>query len=254
MALTKDRCICLRKVPYSETSQILLLLSRQHGLQRVIAKGSHRRTKAGASKFDGGVDLLDLGEAVFTPRGERDLGLLTEWSLADGHLPLRSNLRGLYLAQYAAELVGLLFEEGDPHPEVFDRLAATVAGLAQAGAEEIFLAFELDLLRQSGYLPELNVCANCGTILDPRGPAYFSANRGGMICRNCETTLPDRLPLDPRLLGLLQNMLRLQAQPNGTLPRLPRLSRHQTDPINRLLAAHMQHTLGRKLLLTAYVL
>jgi DNA repair protein RecO (recombination protein O) len=254
MALTKDRCICLRKVPYSETSQILLFLSRQHGLQRVIAKGSHRRTKAGASKFDGGVDLLDLGEAVFTPRGERDLGLLTEWSLADGHLPLRANLRGLYLAQYAAELVSLLFEEGDPHPEVFDRLAATVAGLAQAGAEEIFLAFELDLLRQSGYLPELNICANCGSSLDPRGPVIFSANRGGMICRNCEATLPDRLPLDSRLLGLLQNMLRLQAPSNGTQPRLPRLTRHQTDPINRLLAEHMQHTLGRKLLLAAYVL
>jgi DNA repair protein RecO (recombination protein O) len=254
MALIKDRCICLRKVPYSETSQILLLLSREHGLQRVIAKGAHRRTKAGASKFDGGVDLLELGEAVFTPRGERDLGLLTEWSLVDGHLALRSNLRGLYLAQYAAELVGLLFEEGDPHPEVFDRLAATVSGLAEDGTEEIFLAFELDLLRQSGYLPELHICANCGMALDSRGPVYFSANRGGVICRNCESTLPDRLPLDPRLLSLLQNMLRLQAQPNGSMPRLPRLSRHQTDPINRLLAAHMQHTLGRKLLLTPYVL
>jgi len=185
MALIKDRCICLRKVPYSETSQILLLLSREHGLQRVIAKGSHRRTKAGASKFDGGVDLLDLGEAVFTPRGERDLGLLTEWSLADGHLELRSNLRGLYLAQYAAELVGLLFEEGDPHPEVFDHLAATVTGLAEAGAEEIFLAFELDLLRQSGYLPELNVCANCGMALDSRGPIVCHLIRVCLAC--CKT-------------------------------------------------------------------
>jgi DNA repair protein RecO (recombination protein O) len=229
------------------------LLSREHGLQRVIAKGAHRRTKAGASKFDGGIDLLDVGEAVFTPRGERDLGLLTEWALADGHLPLRSNLRGLYLAQYAAELVSLLFEEGDPHPEVFDGLAATITGLSTQAAEEIFLAFELDLLRQSGYLPELGACANCQTPFDSRAAVYFSAHRGGILCRNCEMAFADRIPFDGRLLSMLQNMLRLQAQSNGTA-RLPRLTRHQTDPINRLLAEHMQHTLGRKLLLTTYVL
>ena len=63
MAHVHDRCICLRKVEYSETSQILLLFSREHGLQKVIAKGAHRRTKAGSSKFDGGADLLDVGHA-----------------------------------------------------------------------------------------------------------------------------------------------------------------------------------------------
>src|SRR3982751_5647312 len=108
MSLARDKCICLRKVEYSETSQILLLFSREHGLLRAIAKGAHRRTKAGASKFDGGLDLLDLGDAVFSLRLEKDLATLTEWSLRDGHLELRSNLRALYLGQYAAELCSLL--------------------------------------------------------------------------------------------------------------------------------------------------
>jgi hypothetical protein len=36
--------------------------------------------------------------------------------------------------------------------------------------------------------------------------------------------------------------------------RLPRLTRHQTDPINRLLAGHVQHTLGRRLRMAQYVL
>src|SRR5437764_10931307 len=145
MALVQDRCICLRKVEYSETSQILLLFSRDYGLQRLVAKGAHRRTKAGSSKFDGGVDLLDVGQAVFTQRQERDLGLLTEWSLREGHLELRNNLRGMYLGLYAAELMSFLFEEHDPHPDVFDRLEATVPELATPRAEETFLAFQLDL-------------------------------------------------------------------------------------------------------------
>src|SRR5687768_18449628 len=111
MSLVPDRCICLRKVEYSETSQILLLFARGHGLVRVIARGAHRVTKAGASKFGGGIDLLDVGEAVFTDRPERDLATLTEWHLREGHLELRRSLRGLYLGFYAAELVSLLMQE-----------------------------------------------------------------------------------------------------------------------------------------------
>src|SRR3954471_20492079 len=111
MSLVRDRCICLRKTEYSETSQILTLVGRQTGIVRVIAKGAHRRTKAGASKFDGGIDLLDNGEAVFTHDPGRDLATLTEWTLREGHLGLRNTLRGMYLAIYAGELVGRLIEE-----------------------------------------------------------------------------------------------------------------------------------------------
>src|SRR5712671_785515 len=122
MALVHDRCICLRKVEFSETSQILTLFARASGLQKVIAKGAHRRTKAGASKFDGGIDLLDVGEAVFTHASDRDLGTLCEWKLCEGHLQLHKHLRSIYLGLYAAELVGTLVEEHDPHPDLFKHL------------------------------------------------------------------------------------------------------------------------------------
>src|SRR5262249_1369504 len=111
MAMVRDRCICLRKVEYSETSQILALFSRAHGLRRVIAKGAHRTTKAGASKFGGGIDLLDVADAVFTLAPDKELATLCEWTLRDGHLSLRRDLRAVYLGLYAAELVAMLFEE-----------------------------------------------------------------------------------------------------------------------------------------------
>ncbi len=187
MALARDRCICLRKIDYSETSQILALFGRGHGLLRVIAKGAHRRTKAGHSKFDGGADLLDVGEAVFTFDAGRDLNLLTEWHLAEGHLDLRRSLRGMYLAQYAAELTSLLFEEHDAHPALYDRLEQTIPELGTGRAEEAFLAFELDLVRESGYMPELNGCGECGAPVTARdGASFFSPDRGGIVCRNCE--------------------------------------------------------------------
>jgi DNA repair protein RecO (recombination protein O) len=253
MALTRDRCICLRKVEYSETSQILTLFCHDHGLMRLIAKGAHRRTKAGASKFDGGVDLMDLGEGVFSLRLEKDLATLTEWSLRDGRLELRHDLRALYLGQYASELVGFLIEEHDPHPSLFDRLDHTLRDLATPRREEMFLAFQLDLFRESGYLPDLSACANCHAPFTDRISWSFSPSRSGIVCRDCEGTAHDRMSLDPRLLSMVGLILRLPRQ-NGSLQRLPRLTRHQTDPLNRVFAEHMQHTLGRRLRLPKYIL
>jgi DNA repair protein RecO (recombination protein O) len=252
MALAADRCVCLRKFEYSETSQILTLFSRTHGLIRVIAKGAHRKTKAGASKFGGGIDLLDTGHAVFTNAPERDLAILTEWQLLDGRLELRRDLRKVYLGLYCAELVTMLIEEHDAHLELFDRLEQVLTDLATPKIEESFLAFELDLLREAGYLPELEICGICSTAArDDR--VYFSPSLGSVICRNCEASSPDRMEIDLRLLRMVQTMLRLP-RIAGSPQRLPRLTRHQTDPINRILAAHVEHTLSKRLRMNAYVL
>ena len=55
--------------------------------------------------------------------------------------------------------------------------------------------------------------------------------------------MPDRMSLDWRLLRLMQGVLKLP-RANGSAQRLPRLTRHQTDPINRILAEHVEQTLA----------
>jgi DNA repair protein RecO (recombination protein O) len=252
MPLASDACICLRKLDYSETSQILMLMSRNHGIIRVIAKGAHRRTKAGASRFDGGIDLLDVGQGVFSADTSRELALLTDWKLQDGHLDLRQSLRALYLGLYAAELVSLLFQEHDSHPDVFDQLKKVLEDLATPKLEQSFLAFELDLLREAGFMPELTACINCAEPVVDRNGIFFAPSRGGIVCRNCQAGFPDRIALDVRLLRLLQ-MIQSPATENAPR-RLPQLTRHQTDPLNFLLAQHIQHTLGQRLRSAYYVL
>lgn len=252
MPLVSDRCICLRKFEYSETSQILTLFARRHGTFRAIAKGAHRRTKAGASKFDGGVDLLDVGQAVFTHNPTKDLSTLTEWSLREGNLPLRTDLRAMYLGLYAAELVGLLLEEHDPHPALFDRLERVLLDVTTPGREEAFLTFQLDLLREAGYLGDFSTCIHCGRVPPDRTPLRFSPARGGLLCLTCQNQAPDAIPFDTRLARLVQGILRLPRN-KGLTERLPRLTRHQTDPINRLLRTHIEHTLGRRTRMGALV-
>ena len=75
--------------------------------------------------------------------------------------------------------------------------------------------------------------------------------RGGIVCRNCESVAPDRGEIDVRLLRIIQTILRL---PRAAAPqRLPRLTRHQTDPINRMLIVHIEQTLSKHLRTSAYV-
>lgn len=252
MPLVSDRCVCLRVAEYSETSQVLALISRTCGLLRVIAKGAHRTTRAGAGRFGGGIDLLEEGDAVFIDRAEKDLLILSEWRLRDGHLALRRSLRGLYLGFYGAELISTLFEEHDPHPAVFDALQATLGDLATQRAEQAFLALELQVLREAGLLPQLEACRSCGRPAAEHGRASFSARLGGTVCRDCEGAEGERMVIDGRLLGIVRYVLKLISE--GMVSRLPALSRAQTDPINRLLAHHVQYVTGRPLRMPRFVL
>ena len=253
MPLASDRCICLRKFEFSETSQILTLLGRGQGIVRVIAKGAHRTTKAGASKFDGGVDLMDLGQAVMSIDPARDMGTLTEWKLADGRRELRLSLRAIYLGLSACEIVSTLIEEHDPHPEVFDLLANCLNELGADRIEQSYIAFVIDLLEAAGYLPELNLCVSCGKPVNDSQRISFTPRRGGVLCGDCESAFPDRMPLDGRLLRLMRGIVQLP-RVDGRRARLPQVTRHQTDPINRVLIEHIETIAGKRLRTSGYVL
>ncbi len=221
--MTRDLAICVRKHDFSETSQILTLFGREHGAVRVIAKGAFRRTKAGNSKFDGGIDLLDFGECLYLHRANRDLHTLTDWKQLDGHLALRRSLPGLLLGQATAEVLGHLLADGDPHPDLFDRIAATVPLLAGEGGEAQFLALLIDVLEAMGYLPDFE------QPLTPGGRADAGLARIASALR--------RLPRE-----------------NGVVQRPPRLTRGQAIGLTDVLFEHVRQITGRPLLTREFLL
>ena len=247
MPLVCDRAICLRRHEWSETSQILTLLTARHGLIRVVARGAHRTTKAGASKFDGGIDLLDEGDALFTDRVDKDLNTLAEWKLVDGHRGLRGGLRPLHLSLYLAEVVGALFEAQDPHPSVFARLRWTLHRLPTPAIEEAGVAMVLDALLEAGLAPELAVCVRCQRSVAHDRAAYLSAEQGGVVCRRCERGVPDRIAVDPRAISLASHVARLPRNDDGSIDGQPRLTRRDVDPIHTILARHAEYNVGHGL-------
>ncbi|MFQ5491439.1 MAG: DNA repair protein RecO [Phycisphaerae bacterium] len=89
MTSIRDQGIVLRRLDFSESSQVLVLLTRDHGKVRVIAKGIKRSTK---TRFGTAIDLLDVGQVVLSVRAPRQeaLATLTEWDQSRSLLGLRN--------------------------------------------------------------------------------------------------------------------------------------------------------------------
>lgn len=191
MALHKDTAVVLRRLDYSETSQVLAFFGRTHGQVRLIAKGIKRGTR---KAFATGIDLLELGEAVFAAGEHRaGLGTLTEWRQADAFLGLRTAAARLYAAQYAAEVTSHLTEEHDAHPALFDALVALLRALCD-GEESLtaLVRFQIVLLTEIGLMPVFDRCAACQTAPRSGGLDHFSGGEGGMICRDCEPSVVEK--------------------------------------------------------------
>jgi len=183
MSLIHDEAVVLGRVDYSETSQVLVLFTREHGKIRAIAKGIKRGTKA---RFAVGVDLLDVGHVVFSSRGERSnaLATLTEWKPSQSLWGLREKLFRIQAGQYAAEVTAHLTEDWDAHADLFDALVSTLAALTDASEPlAVVTRYQLVLLGSIGSLPRFDACVLCGREEDL---AHFSSFEGGLICRHCE--------------------------------------------------------------------
>src|SRR5512135_567641 len=122
-----DDGICLRVTDFSETSQIVGMLTRAHGLVPLIAKGSKRTSKKNV--MSGPLDLLTGGEVVYVAAREgagdgtgAALATLAAWELLDHRVGLRGNLRALNAAMMCAEVTTLLLQPFDPHEGLFDEL------------------------------------------------------------------------------------------------------------------------------------
>ncbi len=177
--LTKDTAICIRATDFSETSQILTLFTRAAGKISVIAKGSKRPKSA----FDGPVEVFSHGKIVFSNSNKEKLATLTEFEQRPGFADLAGNLFALNCCLFAAELVNLLTDDYDPHPELFDSFLQFLQNTNEHQTSSIehrdmlslLILFQLTLLKEVGLMPILNACVNCKTNIEHRLSAVASA-------------------------------------------------------------------------------
>ena len=230
MSLIKDRAIVLRRLDYSETSQVVAMLTREHGQQRLIAKGIKRGTK---QRVAVGLDLLEMGEVVFSRRPGKEgvLAPISEWHQQDHFRHLRENLPQCYAAQYAAEITSHLTETQDPHPHLFDGLLHLLRQLDTSPVLAALVRYLWLLLNEIGLRPELARCLNCNRSVRDDAVLYFSSRQGGAICCDCEPAMVEKRRIDSTTARALAG----QTWEDAT----------EAEPIFELLDYHLREIMSR---------
>lgn len=171
---------------WSDSSLIVELFSRAAGRVVVVAKGAKKptsnlralllpfqplalqlgalpRARPGTAEDEGGSDFHPLKSA--------------EWA---GGAPLLG-AAAMLPAYYLNELLLRLLPRHDPHPVLFDAYSQALAALAGEPDDAATLrAFELKLLRELGWLPDLTLATLAGTPLAPTA-RYTLAPEAGLV-------------------------------------------------------------------------
>ncbi|MEM9826769.1 MAG: DNA repair protein RecO [Planctomycetota bacterium] len=211
--------VIVRLVPFSETSFVVTLLTRDFGRLSAIAKGA-RRPKG---PFEGSLDLLAVCRVVVIRKTSDRLDLLTEAKLHRRFRAAEKSLPRLYAGYAVAELLRILIDDDEPHTEVYDLTIATLQQIDSDGpVQATLLCFQAQLLRLLGHQPSLDRCAECGEVFSEHtsaGPAAgnqaiarvssvmpFSLVSGGLVCSQCRSSSQQNVGLPHATVEILRNL------------------------------------------------
>lgn len=174
--IRKRNSIILRSFDYRNTSKIIHVLTENSRNYSIVAKGA-RRTN---SKFGGNIEPLNLSEILFYIKEDRDIGLLKEATIKQGHLSLKSNLKRLNIAW---GLSWISDRVPDPINGLYGLLKRSLDFLDRGFEEEVIAYFLLSFYSLNGIPPELEQCVSCGS----REVEFFHFSSGGAQCKKCRS-------------------------------------------------------------------
>jgi DNA repair protein RecO (recombination protein O) len=231
----KTPAIVLRQRRLDETGKIITLYSANYGKIDAVAKGVRRLT----SRLAGHVEPLSHGSFMFAHG--RNLDVITQVQSIETFQPLRDDLERLSRALYAAELVDRATEERAENFAVYRLLLDALRRLAQRDDLDLVLRFfEMSLLGQLGYQPELRECVVCRKPLAEQGNAWAAA-LGGAVCPDCRPPEVTLVALSPGGLKMLRLLQQGSFQEVGRVQPDARLS----DELERHLRETIHYALDR---------
>ena len=180
----KTVAIVLRHRKLGEADKILTLFTANYGKLDAVAKGVRRPT----SKLAGHVEPLTY--STFLLAQGRELDIVTQAETLEPLTPLREDLERLGRGLYAAELVDRFTPDRQESYPLFRLLLETLRRLATRDDLDLALRyFEVQLLDELGYRPQLDRCVSCEAALEPT-TNFWSAASGGVLCPACAADEP----------------------------------------------------------------
>lgn len=188
----RDEGIVLAVRPHGESAAIADLFTAGRGRHAGIVRGGTGRRMRPVLQPGNVVD------ATWRARLDEHMGAFAVEPLRSG-AALMADRAALAAVNSAVSLLMLALPERDPHPDLYARTSALLAGLGAADWPADYLRWEVRLLDDLGYGLDLSSCAVTGAT---EGLAFVSPRTGRAVAKGAAAEWEDRLlPLPPAMLG-----------------------------------------------------
>lgn len=185
--LIEDEGIVLRQWPFSEAGSIFSVLTRRHGKVRLISNSikKNKTMRAAGAPF--------MRDRFMYWKGKNELSRLSQISLLSPFgVSLSLDYASYLAACLIAEFTDKLFEVFQGEEKDYLLLWGAISSLSKKKMEtwKILLSYELRVVSNAGWRPEISECAECGR----KGNfLYLSIEKGGWVCERCCTPTSLRL-------------------------------------------------------------
>ena len=167
---------------YSETSKILTIITKEHGVISAISKGC----KSIKSNLRSVSTILTYG--TFSLHYKEDkLSTLTSVDSINSFKSIRTDLTRISYASYLLELAMQVLKQNN-NSDIFDMLVNSLIKIDE-GYDPMVITdiVNLKCLEYLGVMPVIDSCSLCGSTT---GIATLSSDAGGYVCNKCRTNEP----------------------------------------------------------------
>lgn len=183
----------LSETPYGETSKIINVFTKEHGVIGIICKG------AKSLKSKNRVATMKLSYAKFNIYYKKDkLSTLVSADIIDPLKKIKEDIILVSFLSYISELTSQVIKQSNDE-EIYDTFISIVLKLNE-GLDPIVLTniLEIKYLEYLGVLFNLDSCVLCGS---KTNIATIDGDKGGYICLNC---LTNEVIVDPKVIKMLR--------------------------------------------------
>jgi DNA repair protein RecO (recombination protein O) len=214
MPLYDTHAFVLRTFTLKEADKICVLLTREAGQLRGVAKGARRLR----SRFGASLEPFTEVQITYYLNESKELAALSSCEIVHSNFPAGVSSERLGVIHYLAELLIEFVPAHEPNELVYRLVSASVEALKQVGDAQLVALtryFEIWLLKFAGYLADLKSCGACGRTFNAEETIWLD-NEGQPHCRTCCDGAGDALVAATR--QTLQAMLKQAPQKFLTTP------------------------------------
>jgi DNA repair protein RecO (recombination protein O) len=237
MPLVETESLVLKTYDLAEADKIVLLLTRDHGIIRGVAKGAKRLK----SRFGSSLELFSIVRVTYFQKEVLELVSIQKMDLIDSYFSSASDPDFLQKFSYLTEVLIGSVPPQDPSETLYRMTRACLEAAAEIPGrlDLIGFYFEVWLLKLTGYLPQWKTCSECGREFGPSESAGLGADQE-LTCGNCRR-LSSMVNIGPSERGALNDALKLSPADFASRDR-PQISiRNLSDILKRVIS----QSLGR---------